>query len=289
MVFSDGTDLRDAGAVDQNGNLLHPAHQCGRLTLDQWNYVTSDIGARVNGKTITRIDLGYDQPDVTGGYRGYLDDLSLSNPGSSAPLFASDVESGSAQPTWTNTVDTTSPGGNIVNISGFCCSLTGPELGTRQETAHTDSAALPQVQFTYTSLTSYYEDFFFKPNPATNCGPSWNTGTGSGCLLWEQSYANNSRFLATVSNGQGLSQSFNWQLARNNSHGVPGGGSNNADPFYCDTHQTTSPCQEVDDSGWSHVVLLSRSTTTYPLNTSGWLGRRCETTTIVVASCIRKG
>lgn len=35
MVFTDGTDLRDSGAVDQNGNQLHPAHQCGQLTLDQ--------------------------------------------------------------------------------------------------------------------------------------------------------------------------------------------------------------------------------------------------------------
>jgi hypothetical protein len=271
MTFTDGSDLRDSGAVDQNGTQLHPAHQCGHLTLDQWNHVTSDIGAKLNGKTLSRIDVGYDQPDVTGGYRGYVDDIMLFNPGSNTPLFASDLESGSPQLSWTNTANHNS------NITGICCGLTGPELGTRQETAHTDTAALPQVQFTYTSLTNYYEDSFFKPNPSTNCGPSWNTGTGSGCLLWEQSYANNSRFLSTVSNGQGLSQSFSWKLARNNSHGVPGGGSNNADPFYCDSHQTTSPCQEVDDSGWSHVVLLSESNTTTRLTQNGQGGQQTST------------
>jgi RHS repeat-associated protein len=266
MAFTDGSDLRDSGAVDQNGNQLHPAHECGHLVLDQWNYVTSDIGAKLNGKTLSRIDIGYDQPNVTGGYRGYVDDITLFNPGSNTPLFASDLESGSPQLSWTNTAN------HNANITGICCGLTGPELGTRQETAHTDTAALPQVQFTYTSLTNYYEDVFFKPNPSTNCGPSWNTGTGSGCLLWEQSYANNSRFLSTVSNAQGLFQSFSWQLARNNSHGVPGGGSNNADPFYCDSHQTTSPCQEVDESGWSHVVLTQQNTTTVRLTQNGQVG-----------------
>jgi RHS repeat-associated protein len=274
MAFTDGSDLRDSGAVDQNGNQLHPAHQCGHLTLDQWNYVTSNIGTKLNGKTLSRIDVGYDQPNKTGGYRGYIDDITLTNPGSSTPLFATTLESGDPQLSWTNTANHNS------NITGLCCGLTGPELGTRQEqTFHPDIAALPQVTFTYTSsgLTNYYEDYFFKPNPSTNCGPSWNTGTGSGCLLWEQSYANADRYLASVSNGQGLSQSFSWKVARNNSHGVPGGGSNNADPFYCDSHQTTSPCQEVDDSGWSHVVLLSKSTTTTRLTQNGQGGQQTST------------
>jgi alpha-L-fucosidase 2 len=37
MIFTDGSALRDSGAVDQNGNRLHPASQCGHLTLDAWN------------------------------------------------------------------------------------------------------------------------------------------------------------------------------------------------------------------------------------------------------------
>ena len=77
MIFSDGTALRNLGAVDQNGNQLHPAHQCGHLTLNQWNHVTSKIGAVAAGKTLQRIDLGYDQPGGSGTYRGYIDDISL--------------------------------------------------------------------------------------------------------------------------------------------------------------------------------------------------------------------
>lgn len=45
MDFADGTQLRNLGARDQNGNVLHPARQCGHLVLDQWNHVTVDIGA----------------------------------------------------------------------------------------------------------------------------------------------------------------------------------------------------------------------------------------------------
>jgi RHS repeat-associated protein len=276
MIFSDGSDLRDSGAVDQNGVKLHPAQQCGHLKLDQWNLVISNIGAVKNGKTINRIDVGYDQPANTGGYRGYIDDIVISNPGSSTPLFSSDFESGSPQPTWTNTVDS-SGGGGIANVGGFCCSLSGPEAGTRQETFHTDSAALPQVVFGYTTLTNTYVDSFYHPTPSTNCGPSWNTGNGSGCLLWSQSYAGNSRFLSSISNGQGLSQTFTWSIAHNNSHGVPGGGSNNANPFYCNSHMNGYPCNEADDSGWSRAVLTQASTTTLRLSQNGQGGAQTST------------
>jgi predicted alpha-1,2-mannosidase len=78
LIFSDGSNLRDSGALDQNGNRAHPAYQCGHLTLDSWNHVTVKLGSYVNGKTVTRIDLGYDQPNGNGGYRGYLDDISIS-------------------------------------------------------------------------------------------------------------------------------------------------------------------------------------------------------------------
>jgi len=79
LIFADGSNLRDSGAVDQAGNRLHPAYQCGHLTLDTWNHVTSVIGAHVAGKTIVRLDVGYDQPANTGGYRGYIDDISIHN------------------------------------------------------------------------------------------------------------------------------------------------------------------------------------------------------------------
>ena len=78
MIFSDGSALRNLGATDQNGNRLHPASQCGHLVLNQWNQVTAKIGTVAAGKTPVRIDLGYDQPGGNGGYRGYIDDISIS-------------------------------------------------------------------------------------------------------------------------------------------------------------------------------------------------------------------
>jgi hypothetical protein len=77
MIFTDGNTLRDSGAVDQNGNGIHPAKQCGHLTLDAWNHVTVNLAANNANKEISRILVGYDDPNSTGGYRGYIDDLTI--------------------------------------------------------------------------------------------------------------------------------------------------------------------------------------------------------------------
>jgi alpha-L-fucosidase 2 len=78
LIFTDSGTLRDSGAVDQAGNLAHPAHQCGHLTLDAWNHVTVNLATRSAGKQISRIDVGYDHPGGAGGYRGYIDDITIS-------------------------------------------------------------------------------------------------------------------------------------------------------------------------------------------------------------------
>ncbi|WP_377273233.1 hypothetical protein [Peterkaempfera sp. SMS 1(5)a] len=77
MVFTDGSTLRDSGAVNQNGVNVHPAQQCGHLTLDTWNHITVNLGTGNANKKIGRITVGYDNPNSTGGYRGYIDDLSI--------------------------------------------------------------------------------------------------------------------------------------------------------------------------------------------------------------------
>ena len=60
-----------------DGNQLHPAHMCGHLQPDVWNYVTTDLSG-LSGKTISRIDVGYDQPNApAGNYSGYVDDITL--------------------------------------------------------------------------------------------------------------------------------------------------------------------------------------------------------------------
>ncbi|MDB5077880.1 MAG: hypothetical protein JWO42_4059, partial [Chloroflexi bacterium] len=76
LIFTDGTSLRDTGVTDQNGHRLHPVDQCGHLRPDAWNHVTASLD-RLAGKTIRRIDVGYDQPRGRGGYRGYIDDLAI--------------------------------------------------------------------------------------------------------------------------------------------------------------------------------------------------------------------
>ncbi|MEY9905874.1 alpha-L-fucosidase 2 [Catenulispora sp. MAP12-49] len=77
LIFTDGSDLRDAGATDQSGDGIHPADQCGHLTPDTWNHVTVNLGTVKAGAAVNKILLGYDQPGASGGYRGYVDDLSI--------------------------------------------------------------------------------------------------------------------------------------------------------------------------------------------------------------------
>jgi len=79
LIFTDGSSLRDSGAVDQFGVRVHPEFQ-GRgsqLKPDAWNEVRSDIGRWAAGKTIAYILVGYDRPDATGQFRGYLDDIRI--------------------------------------------------------------------------------------------------------------------------------------------------------------------------------------------------------------------
>ncbi len=77
LIFSDGSTLRDSGATTSGGVGIHPASQCGHLTLDTWNHITVNLGTHSSGKTINRLLIGYDQPGGTGGYRGYVDDISI--------------------------------------------------------------------------------------------------------------------------------------------------------------------------------------------------------------------
>jgi hypothetical protein len=77
MIFTDGSNLRDSGATDQSGTGIHPADQCGHLELDTWNHVTVNLGTATAGHAISKILLGYDRAGATGGYRGYIDDVSI--------------------------------------------------------------------------------------------------------------------------------------------------------------------------------------------------------------------
>ncbi|MEV6304363.1 hypothetical protein AB0M02_33500 [Actinoplanes sp. NPDC051861] len=62
----------------------------------------------------------------------------------SSDLFASGVEVYQAGNDWNNTISVDAPGGGIRNVTGVCCSLTGPELynGTNPAGAHTGGRVL---------------------------------------------------------------------------------------------------------------------------------------------------
>ena len=74
-----------------------------------------------------------------------------------------------------------------------------------------------------------------------------------------------------------MAQSFGWDVARSNTHGVPGGGANNADPRYCNSHQSGYPCNEADDQSWSHVVLTQTNSFSVRLTQNGQGGTQTST------------
>ena len=137
--------------------------------------------------------------------------------------------------------------------------------------------------FTYVRQYEYYEDSNMSAYP--NCGPAWNTGDGDNCLLWSQSYNGNSYYLATVSNGIGLTESFAWQDNRDNAHGVTSGGYP-ADPMYCTNAQagvtgysggSAFPCNMADDQTWSRASLTSQTNTVVRLTQDGQGGTQAST------------
>ncbi|GAB3863278.1 GDSL-type esterase/lipase family protein [Dactylosporangium cerinum] len=86
LQFSDGSALRDSGAVDQFGVRAHPQLQGegGHLVLNQWNLVRVNLGA-LAGRTVTRVDVGFDRPTGTGPFRGYVDDIAVTDEGGAYP------------------------------------------------------------------------------------------------------------------------------------------------------------------------------------------------------------
>ena len=103
LIFTDGTNLRDSGLLDQHGVRLTPTNQAAILALDTWNYVAVDM-TPLAGKTVSRVDLGYSQPGGTGGYRGYVDDVAFTVP---ASWFTNDLALN--QPATTDSQQTGNP------------------------------------------------------------------------------------------------------------------------------------------------------------------------------------
>lgn len=69
-------------------------------------------------------------------------------------------------------------------------------------------------------------------------------------------------------------------MARNNFHGVNGGGANTGNPFYCNDPAVAStfPCNMPDDGSWSRVVLTQKIQSTVRLSQAGQGGAQSSTT-----------
>jgi len=77
---TDGTTLRDSGALDYNGYSMHPnAGHGGQLPINAWTDIECNVGLWLNGKTVDKIWVAYDQPPNTGQFRGYIDDIRITN------------------------------------------------------------------------------------------------------------------------------------------------------------------------------------------------------------------
>jgi RHS repeat-associated protein len=163
--------------------------------------------------------------------------------------------------------------GQSVSTAGYL------DLTQVKEVGSDGTTAFPATIFGYTSQTEYYEDGSFTPFRRNFCGPSWNTGgNGGSCDLWSQSYDGNSRYLSSVSNGQGLQETFTWANARSNTHGVNSGiGTDIANPLYCNTHQTGYPCNSADDQAWSRFVVTQHNSSVVQLTQTGQGGQQTST------------
>ncbi|MBL7255557.1 FG-GAP-like repeat-containing protein [Paractinoplanes lichenicola] len=78
LIFSDGSTLRDSGLTDQRGTRVHPAQQCSKIVADRWNQVVVPLGSLAD-KQVTTVVVGYDQPRNAGGFRGLIDDLTITD------------------------------------------------------------------------------------------------------------------------------------------------------------------------------------------------------------------
>lgn len=134
---TDGTTLRDSGAVDQNGYSMHPSSgHGGAIPLNSWTNINSNIGKYLAGKTIDKIWVAYSK-GTTSTFSGYIDNVNISTP------FVTSVESSDIQPTWTNTIDYSS------NVSSTSCAVvTG-------EQSRSGSASIKYSGSDDNSTTSY--------------------------------------------------------------------------------------------------------------------------------------
>ena len=76
----EGGNLRDSGALDQNGLRIHPAWPKSETT-GEWVTVTCDLSERCLGRVIKDIRIAYDHPENKGAFSAYIRNISIQTPG----------------------------------------------------------------------------------------------------------------------------------------------------------------------------------------------------------------
>ncbi len=77
FIYTDNSDLRDSGAVDQNGITCHPNGDLKGFADNQWYMRTIDLSSMI-GKTINWAQLGF-EGDSAGQYTAYFRDILIQN------------------------------------------------------------------------------------------------------------------------------------------------------------------------------------------------------------------
>ncbi len=155
VTVSNGTALHFLpGVVDQFDNSVAPASQ-GNLILDTWNFVLVDIG-NISAEPLTNLSIGWSNGGSTGGYRGYLDDVIIDYaPPPSSTSTSTSWEAFQIQPSWVNSVDAGTSGGNVANVGGLCCGATGPQAYVSSESGHTGHHSLVYAGRGMGSVSTY--------------------------------------------------------------------------------------------------------------------------------------
>ena len=75
----EGGNLRDSGAVDQNGARMHPTSAKTEKT-GEWVTVTCDLSQRCLGKVVREIRIAYDHPGDVGQFSAYVRNIAIATP-----------------------------------------------------------------------------------------------------------------------------------------------------------------------------------------------------------------
>jgi hypothetical protein len=77
LLMTDGSSLRSLDLKDVNGLSMKPSQ--GRGVVNTWSKTVCNIGQWLNGKTIDKILVTYDQSASIGDFSGYIDDIILTS------------------------------------------------------------------------------------------------------------------------------------------------------------------------------------------------------------------